>query len=105
MKLLERIKAYLAKNPKGARASASLVGPMNKSPDERLGDFMEMLAITEDEEISCDDVHHLMAQYAELLEQGGHPEELMPLVRQHLEMCHECEEELEMLLEILQSSS
>ena len=106
MDILKRIREYLTKRSQPAKSGNPLPPASTAASQQaQLDDLMEMLAHTADEEISCDDVHRLMAQYAELFEQGSQPEELMPLVRQHLEICSECEEELEMLLDILKSTN
>lgn len=65
---------------------------------------MRMLEHTQEEELSCEDVFWLMAQYAEALEEGKQPEELMPMVKQHLDMCQECQDELEAVLAVLEAT-
>lgn len=105
MNILDRILGIFSKRRPTLPSAEQPAETQRVSSEQRLDGLMKMLANTEEQEISCDDVHHLMAEYADLLEQGSHPEELMPLVQQHLEMCHECEEELEMLLDILKSNA
>lgn len=56
---------------------------------------------TADEEISCDDVFRLLDEYAELHMRGGDAEEVMPLLKQHLDICGECCEEYDALLDVL----
>jgi hypothetical protein len=102
MRILDRLKALIQRPqpPTGAEGAPAVE---NGQPEDvaRLDRFMRMLEHTLEEELSCEDVHRLMAQYAEALEQGQDPAKLMPLVKHHLEMCQECEEELEAVLEIL----
>lgn len=105
MSILDRIKALLQRSKTASAASIQPPDP-EREPDAfvRLDRFMRMVENTREDELSCDDVHWLMAQYAEALEQGQDPAALMPLVKQHLDMCHECHEELEALLAILEAT-
>jgi hypothetical protein len=65
--------------------------------------MMSMLENTRDEEIPCDEVHAMLAQFAEAVTLGDDASELMPLVQQHLDLCAGCREEFEAVLEILNS--
>jgi len=60
---------------------------------------------TQDVELSCNDLNRLIDEYAEIQVRGEDAERLMPLVRQHLEICKECEEEFEALLDILENAA
>lgn len=60
--------------------------------------MLEKLALTEPQEISCDDVHAVLAEFAERSQQGEDVSHLMPKVHQHLELCPDCREEFEALL-------
>jgi hypothetical protein len=59
------------------------------------------LELTQEQELGCDDVFEVIDQYAEAVIQGSDTKQLLPLVQQHLELCGECCEELEMLLEMM----
>lgn len=72
----------------------------DKSPKD-LRELMHMLELTEEEEFSCDDVYKLLDQYTELINSGEDAQELMPLIKKHLEICKDCNEEYEALLSIL----
>lgn len=104
MSILDRLKALVQRSPGDPPAAVPMPPEDEDNVFDRLERFIDMLENTHEEELSCEDVHWLMAQYAEALEQGHDPGKLMPLVRQHLELCHECEEELEAVLAILQAS-
>lgn len=54
-------------------------------------------------EIGCDDCFNKLHRFAELKLEGKSPEEAMPLVKDHLNRCGECEEEFEVLLEALKA--
>jgi hypothetical protein len=55
------------------------------------------------QEYSCAEVYQLLDQAAELAAQGADISTLMPLLHHHLEMCHDCREEYEALLNVLQA--
>ena len=65
--------------------------------------LMTALTETQDVELGCEDVYRLLDEYAEAIQNGEDPEKLLPLVKQHLEICQECDEELQAVLEILRS--
>lgn len=60
--------------------------------------LLTKLSQTREDEISCDDVHALLAEFAELHHQGKDIANLMPQVQQHLDLCRACREEYEALL-------
>ena len=60
------------------------------------------LSITEEHEISCDDVHEILDQFTELEMRGEDVAHLMPLVQKHLDLCPDCGEEHEVLLQALE---
>lgn len=53
---------------------------------------------------SCEEVHALLDEYAELLANSEEGAQLMPLVKNHLDRCPDCGEECEALLRILQTA-
>ncbi len=63
---------------------------------------LHKLVKTDEEEISCDEVHELIDQFTELEVAGEDVQHLMPLVQKHLELCGDCREEHDVLEEILQ---
>jgi len=80
-----------------------LQGLFGKSPQEvEAQTVLAMLAMTRDQELTCDEVHALIDQFAEMQLRGENPAQLMPLIQRHLEMCPECREEYEALLLALQ---
>ncbi len=60
--------------------------------------LLQSLTMTKEEEYSCDDVHEIIDQYVEMKRRGENVEELMPLVKHHLDMCRACFEEYEALM-------
>jgi hypothetical protein len=76
-----------------------------KSPQEvEVKTALAMMAMTHEQELSCDEVHALIDQFAEMQMRGENPARLFPLVQRHLDMCPECREEFEALLAALQVS-
>lgn len=71
-------------------------------PDPVMQKLLQSLAMTEEHEISCDEVFAVLDQFVEAVRRGENPLIFMPLVRQHLDMCPDCREEYEALLRMLQ---
>jgi len=68
------------------------------SPPTEAQVALAMMSMTHEQELSCDEVHDLMDQFAEMHLRGENPSHLFPLVQRHLDMCPECREEFEALL-------
>jgi len=73
---------------------------LSSSQAERM---LKMIQKTQEVELSCDEVHKLLDQFAEMALRGEDAAVLLPLVRQHLELCPDCMEEYEALARILQA--
>ncbi|HZD40928.1 MAG TPA: hypothetical protein VE131_09420 [Terriglobales bacterium] len=71
-------------------------------PDANVQKMLQALAITEGQEISCDEVFAVLDEFAEAVQRGENVLLFMPLVRRHLEVCSDCREEYETLLRMLQ---
>ncbi|MGE5252269.1 MAG: hypothetical protein ACM3QS_18865 [Bacteroidota bacterium] len=75
----------------------------NRAPlDPAMQVMLRSLAMTQEGEISCDQVYAVLDEFAEAAARGENMLIFMPLVRQHLNMCPDCREEYETLLRILQ---
>ena len=72
--------------------------------DKLVSRIMHRLVLTKDEEISCDEVFALVDEYAEASQRGEDVASLKPLIRHHLDMCRECEEEYQALLRVLEGT-
>jgi hypothetical protein len=66
-----------------------------------LKSMIRAIKMTRDEEIGCDECFDKLNEYAEMELAGKSPEEAMPLVRDHLDKCTECQEEYMALLDAL----
>lgn len=52
-------------------------------------------------EIGCNDCFDKLHEFAKMELEGKSPQEVMPLVEDHLKKCGDCREEYETLLEVL----
>lgn len=77
----------------------------HSSSPNLLQKLLRMLSLTRPREISCDEVYELMDHYVELQTRGENVQALMPLVAHHMQICPECREEYEALLQIIKQSS
>jgi len=75
------------------------------NPNPLMVKMLQSLAMTEEREISCDEVFAVLDQFVEAVHHGENVLLLMPLVRQHLDMCPDCRAEYEALLNMLQPAS
>lgn len=76
---------------------------------EELSDIMieqllRSLANSNEDELSCSEVYDLLDQYAESHLRGEDAERLMPLLKEHLDICHECCDEYEALISAVEGS-
>lgn len=81
----------------------------HREPEVQLSDavvtrLIRSLQTTHEEECACDEFHDFIDEYAETNIRGEDAERLMPLVKNHLEICNECCEEYEALLDVLQAA-
>ena len=74
-------------------------------PDPLVEKLIKSLEVTHEEECACDEFHDLIDQYAETNIRGEDAARLMPLIKNHLEICNECCEEYDALLSILQAAA
>jgi len=63
--------------------------------------LLTMLAMTDARELGCDQVLQALAEFAEMNQRGEDITQLMPMVRQHLNLCPDCMEEYQALIEAL----
>lgn len=73
--------------------------------DELVTRIMHRLVVAEVTEITCDEVFAIVDEYAEASQRGEDVASLKPLIRHHLELCRECDEEYQALLRVLEGSS
>ena len=59
---------------------------------------------TEDYEISCEECFDVLDLYTDLILEGTDPDEILPLVTQHLKQCNCCTNELEAMMVMIQDA-
>ena len=72
--------------------------------DEMVTRIMHRLVVAEVTEITCDEVFAIVDEYAEASQRGEDVSSLKPLIRHHLDMCRECDEEYQALVSILEGT-
>jgi hypothetical protein len=74
-------------------------------PDEIVAGFLRVLEEARVEDMPCEAVYARLDEYVESEVHGEDASKLMPLLREHLDMCPECCEEYEALLDMLEKSA
>ena len=74
-------------------------------PNEAVLGFLRMLESVREEDVPCDEVYARIDQYVEREVDKKDAAQLMPLVREHLDVCSECCEEYQALLDVLEKTS
>ena len=74
-------------------------------PNEAVLGFLRVLESVREEEAPCDEVYARIDEYVEREIDNKDAAQLMPLIREHLDMCSECCEEYEALLDVLEKTS
>ena len=74
-------------------------------PNEAVLGFLRVLESVREEDAPCDEVYARIDEYVEREIDQKDAAQLMPLVREHLDMCSECCEEYEALLDVLEKTS
>ncbi len=72
-----------------------------KLPDEVVREFLRVLEEIRAQDVSCREVFAQLDQYVEKEVRGEDVARLMPLLKEHLDLCSECCEEYEALLNVL----
>ena len=93
MRFMDRLKRIIQQMRSGGASS-----------EQVLRKLLYAIENTQDVEYSCDEVYQLLDQYTEAVERGDVAEQLMPLVKHHLDMCPDCREEFEALLSVLEGN-
>lgn len=66
--------------------------------------FLRVLENVDKEEITCEELYCKLDEYVETEVHGHDPSKLMPLMREHLDICPECCEEYEVLLHVIEEA-
>jgi hypothetical protein len=73
--------------------------------EETLRKIIEKIALTRTDEIGCETCFAEVDRFVDMLVAGEDPRNVMPLVEHHLQVCGNCHEEFEALLDALRKSS
>ncbi len=74
-------------------------------PDDVVQGFLKVLEQVREEDMPCSQVFAELDEYVEKEVEGQDAARLMPLLREHLDLCPDCCEEYEALLSVLEESS
>ncbi len=74
-----------------------------KKREQAIVDLMRKLEHLQTNAYSCEEAFALLDEYVEIVATDEEAAQLMPLVKNHLDMCPGCTEAFTMLLRILQS--
>ena len=78
--------------------------PQDKLQDEVIVKFLQILENVRDEEMTCDEMFTRLDEFVETEVHSHDAEKIMPLLREHLDMCPDCDEEYEALLNVLENT-
>lgn len=85
------------------RIRASL-GMKQDMPNEAVLGFLRVLEDVRAEELTCDEIFSKLDEYVERQADKKDAAQLMPLIREHLDICPECCEEYEALLQVIEEA-
>jgi hypothetical protein len=74
-------------------------------PDEVVDDFLRVLEKIRAEDVTCEEVFAQLDEFVEKEVDGKDASRLMPLLREHLDICSDCCDEYEALLEVIEKSA
>ena len=74
-------------------------------PNEAVLGFLRILEAVREEEIPCSEMYSKLDEYVEREVSKKDAAQLMPLIREHLDVCPECCEEYEALLNVLNENA
>ena len=80
------------------------ISPQEQLPNEAILGFLRVLEETDDEELSCDEIFNKLDEYVEREVDKKDAAHLMPLIREHLDLCPDCCEEYEVLLDVIEKT-
>jgi hypothetical protein len=81
------------------------LGLQKELPQETVIGILRVLETLPDEHITCDELYTRLDEYVEREVDKKDAAQIMPILREHLDVCPECCEEYEALLEVLSKSS
>ena len=80
------------------------LSPRKDLSTEAVRGFLRVLEQVREEELTCKEIHAKLDEYVELEIKKEDASHIMPLIREHLDLCPECWEEYETLLDVVEKS-
>jgi len=81
------------------------LSPRDELSNEAVLGFIRVLEQVREEELSCKEINAKLDEYVELEVKKEDAAHIMPLIREHLDLCPECCDEYEALLDVVEKSS
>jgi len=78
------------------------ISPQEQLSNEAVLGFLRVLENVDKEEISCDELYTKLDEYVDRQVDMKDAARIMPLMREHLNICPECCEEYEALLHVIE---
>lgn len=78
------------------------VNPREELSNEAVFGFLRVLETLDKEEVTCDELYDHLDEYVEREANVHDAARIMPLIREHLDVCPECCEEYEALLDVIE---
>jgi len=88
----------------GRSSSATDMSAAVPLDDHSLDRLMRLLAVTRDDELSCEEVYNRLDEYVDCLMSKEDMGEITPLLEHHLSFCGDCHDELDALVHALKLS-
>ena len=81
------------------------LSPRDELSNEAVKGFLRVLEQARLEELSCDEIDAKLDEYVELEVKKEDAAHIMPLIREHLDLCSDCCDEYEALLDVVEKSN
>lgn len=78
--------------------------PHEELPNAAVLGFLRVLENVRKEELSCEEIYSKLDEYVECELGCKDASHVMPLIREHLDICSECCEEYEALLDVVEKT-
>ncbi len=78
--------------------------PQEELQDEVVLKFLSVLEKARADDLSCDDLYTRLDEFVETQVKSKDADKIMPLIREHLDMCPDCCEEYEALLTVIENT-
>jgi len=82
----------------------SSFGPNQEIQDEIVLKFLQVLENVRNEELSCEQMYAQLDEFVEHEVNSHDAAKIMPLIQEHIDMCPECCDEYQALLDVLENT-